>query len=177
MGLRGRIAFKDSTCFFVTTTCNGFKHLFLDERYYTVLKKSLLFLNEKYKVELLAYVLMPNHVHLVLNFIEENHLSAYMRDFKKYTAYRIRKLFELDDRKGLLKAIEYERGKQKFKVWQDRFDDVVIETENVLTTKIEYIHQNPVRAKLVNNPEEYSYSSAGYYHSIFNEDPLVISFR
>ncbi|MEN8248324.1 MAG: transposase [Bacteroidota bacterium] len=177
MGLRGRTEFKDGSCFFVTTTCYGFKHLFLDERYYNVLKESLLFLNEKCKAELLAYVFMPNHIHLVINFIEENHLSAYMRDFKKYTAYRIRKLFELDGQKGLLKAIEFERGKQKYKVWQDRFDDVVIETEDVLTTKIEYIHFNPVKAKLVTNPENYEYSSAGYYSSIFKEDPLVTSFR
>jgi len=177
MGLRGRKKYNDAQCFFVTTTCYGFKHLFLDDRYYTVLKESLLFLNEKYKAELFAYVLMPNHIHLVINFIEENHLSAYMRDFKKFTAYRIRKLIELDGRKGLLSEIMFERGKQKFKVWQDRFDDVVLETEDVLTTKIEYIHFNPVKAKIVSHQEKYAYSSANFYSSVLSKDPLVTSFR
>ena len=177
MGLRGRSKFVDKKCFFITTTCNGFKNLFKDERYYQTLKDSLLFLNNKYHGELLAYVFMPNHIHLVLNFKKENYLSVYMRDFKKYTSFKIRKLIEIDGRINLLNSIKYEQGKQKFKVWHDRFDDVYIEDEDLLATKIEYIHLNPLRAKLVKYPEDYKYSSAYTYGNIDHNDPLIDTYE
>ncbi|MBV6478800.1 MAG: hypothetical protein HGGPFJEG_01557 [Ignavibacteria bacterium] len=52
----------------------------------------------------------------------------------------------------------------------DRFDDVVIITDRVLRTKVNYVHYNPVKAGLVLNPEDWKYSSARNYmfgdHSI-----------
>ena len=171
--MRGRYKYQDFRCFFITTTCYGFKHLFIEDKYYQILKESLLFLNDKYHAELFAYVFMPNHIHLVLNFKEANHLSAYMRDFKKYTSYRIRKRIEMDGRLELLNNLKYEKGNQKFKVWQDRFDDVVIISDDLMATKIEYIHLNPLRAKMVKHPEDYRYSSANAYASINHRDPLV----
>jgi hypothetical protein len=55
-------------------------------------------------------------------------------------------------------------------LWKDRFDDLVIESEETLRVKIEYIHNNPVRAALVSDPEDWRYSSARNYlrddHSI-----------
>ena len=100
-----------------------------------------------------------------------------MRDFKKYTSFRIRKLIEIDGRIKLLNSIKYERGNQQFKVWQDRFDDVYIEDEDVLATKIEYIHLNPLRANLVKYPEDYEYASAAFYESFENKDSLISEYR
>ena len=65
-------------------------------------------------------------------------------------------------------AIEYNDRKRKF--WMKRFDDQVIRTQKMFYTKLNYIHNNPVKAGLVNCPEEYRYSSARNYingdHSI-----------
>jgi putative transposase len=45
----------------------------------------------------------------------------------------------------------------------DRIDDVVFYSEKVLRTKVNYIHNNPVKARLVSNPEDWKYSSARNY--------------
>jgi hypothetical protein len=50
-------------------------------------------------------------------------------------------------------------------LWKDRFDDLVIDSEQTLRVKIEYIHNNPVRAGLASNPEDWKYSSARNYLS------------
>jgi len=95
-----------------------------------------------------------------------------MRDFKKYTSVRIRKLIEDDGRHTLLNNLKYEVGRQKFKVWQNRFDDVVIYSEGILATKINYIHTNPVKAGFVDNDEDYQFSSALFFSNLDHEDPL-----
>ncbi len=86
-----------------------------------------------------------------------------MRDFKKFTSGEIRRQIEKDGRYKLLEELRYEKRQQKFKVWQDRFDDVVLYTKKVMESKLEYIHQNPVKAGIVDYPTKYIHSSAGFY--------------
>ena len=173
MGLRNRGQFADYKCFFVTTTCKDHLHLFKNEFYFNVLYDSLKFVNEKYKAEIVAYVFMPNHIHLILFFEKENRLSDYMRDFKKYTSTRIRQLIEIENRDEILTAIRYKHRKQKFKIWEDRFDDLHLYTQKVLLIKLNYIHNNPVEKGWVKNSFDYKHSSACFYH-IEKKAPLPI---
>lgn len=168
MGLRGRSKLVDERLFFVTTTCHKKLPLFLNNSYYQELADSLLFLNKKYDASIVAYVFMPNHIHLILYFHIENNLSNYMRDFKKYTASVIRRKIEIDGEINLFESIKYEIKEQKFKIWMDRFDDLYINQRDTLETKIEYIHNNPVKKNMVKRPEEYYWSSAGFYHNSMN---------
>jgi len=85
-----------------------------------------------------------------------------MRDFKKYTSLKIRERIQ-NIKPELLEEIKYEHRDQHFKVWQDRFDDVVLYTKKVCEIKIEYIHNNPLKANLVDDPIKYKYSSALFY--------------
>jgi len=55
------------------------------------------------------------------------------------------------------------RRKQKFTIWEDRFDDLYLNQEKTLLVKFNYIHNNPLRAGLVKRPEDYPYSSARNY--------------
>jgi len=175
MGLRDRHLFKDQKCFFVTTTCNGHLHLFRSHSYFLILANSIEFLNLKYKSDILAYVFMPNHIHLIVYFKEENMLSEYMRDFKKYTAFRIRKEIESDGNTALLENLRVSNGKQIFKIWMDRFDDVFLETPSVLETKLDYIHFNPTKKNLCSDPTDYLYSSAFFYENdLQNNFPLEV---
>jgi putative transposase len=89
-----------------------------------------------------------------------------MRDFKKYTSTKIRQQLERDGHDFLLSILRRNARctqSQVFKLWEDRFDDLVIDSEETLTVKIEYIHNNPVRAGLALNPEDWKYSSARNY--------------
>ncbi len=162
MGLRNRKEFLDQDCFFITTNCHEHKFLLLEREIFDILIENFNFYNKKYKADLCAYVLMNNHIHFIIYFHEINNLSNYMRDFKKYTSLKIREYIQNSDIERLI-DLKYESRSQHFKIWDDGFDDVVLYSKKVCESKIEYIHQNPVVAKMCENPEEYRYSSAGFY--------------
>ncbi len=100
-----------------------------------------------------------------------------MRDFKKFTSGEIRRQIEIDRKVFMLEKLRHEKGKQKFKVWQDRFDDVVLYTRKVLEIKLEYIHQNPVKAGLVDYPTKYLHSSAAFYENGSNPPIEILNYN
>lgn len=163
MGLRNRTKFTDFQIRFVTTTCKDWLALLNSTEVIKIVSDSLRFLNNKYKVEILGYVFMPNHIHLLLCFSFGAHLSSYMRDFKKYTSVHIRQHHEEKGNIQLVEKLKYEKGRQKLKTWKDRFDDLCITSYNTFFMKLNYIHNNPVKKGLVKSPEEYKYSSADFY--------------
>lgn len=152
----------------MTTTCNGWLRLLEQDSCKDIVIRSIIFLNKKYKAEVLAYVIMPNHIHLILFFKDKNELSNWMRDLKKYTAVMIRKELENLGMSNLVEAIRVDGPKkQVFKIWEERFDDLYLESTNILEVKLEYIHLNPLQERwnLVTRPENYHYSSASFYET------------
>jgi putative transposase len=122
-------------------------------------------LKEQYAL-LRAYVFMPSHVHLVVEMPAGESFSDLMRDFKKFTSTRVRQQLQLEGRSKLLQVLRRNsknRKNQVFKLWTDRFDDEVITNEKMMAVKVEYIHNNPVKAGLVVAPEDWYYSSARDY--------------
>jgi putative transposase len=155
MGLRFRTQ-EFGTCFFVTTSF--FRHQRFGEiaGVYSALASSLVFSCRKYGAALVGYVFMPSHIHLVL-CIDGGKLKDFMRDFKKFTAQ---------------KALR-DCGIRSDKVWQDRYDRQVITTEDILRTKLRYIHGNPWRAGLVDRATAWYWSSAADY-STEHKGPLPV---
>lgn len=176
MGLRGRSLFKNQgVVSFVTTTVMHFQNVFsISESYYEILVNSLKFVLRKYDSALIAYVLMPNHIHLILSIASTKILSSFMRDFKRHTSVKIRDQLILDERFELIERFKYYSrydAKSGFKFWQERFDDFILYNEKTLEIKINYIHNNPVKKGLVKNPEDWKYSS---YRNYFHCDNSVI---
>lgn len=110
MALCGRTQVSDYFCFFVTTTCHEWLNLLQSEKYFSLRYDLLKFVNKKYKGSIVAYVFMPNHIHLVIYFHEKN-LSDYIRDFKKYTSTHIRKMIDAEGNEKLLNNLRYASGK------------------------------------------------------------------
>ena len=168
MGRRGRSIFgNQGNTFFITTTVVNFDPILsCGDTYYLILIDSLRHVLEEHHATLFAYVLMPSHVHIIIAMPEGESISDLMRDFKKFTSTKIRQQLEKDNQTSWilkLKANAATSKEQVFKLWMDRFDDVVIFSEKVLRQKIEYIHYNPVKAGLVEKPEDWKYSSARNY--------------
>jgi putative transposase len=138
------------------------KHLLFDEDCLKIILENFKFYNNKYKARTVAYVLMINHIHFVIFFEEKNYLEDYMRDLKKFTSLKIRERIQ-EINPELLEEIKYEHRDQHFKIWQDRFDSVTLYTKKVCEVKINYIHNNPLKANLVEDPVNYKYSSALFY--------------
>jgi putative transposase len=174
MALRGRNEFLDEECFFVTTTCYKWYHLLEMESCKLTISESINFLNTKYNAATLGYVIMPNHIHLILYFKKGNQLSNWMRDLKKFTSVMVRQQIEKSGNLDLLEKLRVPEKKQVFKVWQDRFDDVYLANKKLLETKLEYIHTNPMQEhwNLVTKPEDWPYSSALFYE--LGKQPLVM---
>ena len=163
MSTRRRDILDLYNCFFITTTFNDWMRLLLNHNYYMIIINSILFCLKKYEADLIAYVLMPNHIHLILFYNNKINVSGFLRDLKKYTSVKIRQQLEKEGKEEILKELVYRRYRQKYKVWKDRFDAVIIRHKNVLLTKIKYIHNNPVKNGLAERAEDWEYSSARYY--------------
>jgi REP element-mobilizing transposase RayT len=124
-------------------------------------------------VQLIGYVIMPNHFHGILSFGAEARISlnALTANAKRFIAYEIIKLLEESNQHDLLWELyssvtvsERERGK-RHKVFKTSFDSVVINDVDVLHRILKYIHDNPCNKKwqLAASGDQYAYSSAGYY--------------
>jgi putative transposase len=163
---------------FVTTTVMKFEKIFsINNSYPDILIDSLKYVLNKYKADLVAYVIMPNHIHLIIFIDSVQNLSSLMRDFKKFTSTKVRQKLEKDNKFDIISRLKQNANRKKnqvFKLWMDRFDDVMLYTEDVLITKLNYIHNNPVKKGFVDEPGEWRYSS---YNNYMNEDNSIIKIR
>ena len=163
MGLRFNVDGFDAI-YFISTTVINFQCVLTIPNIPEILIWNLEFYRSKYSFKINGYVLMPNHIHLLIHVKKTTSISDIMRDFKKYTSVEVRDYLKKTKSKfyPILAAAGRDVG-QKFKLWIDRSDKVAIVTEKVLTIKLNYIHENPVRAGLVQKAEDYLYSSAKDY--------------
>jgi len=164
MGLRERHLYHDYHLFFITTSCYKKLNLLTIGNSIEIVQQSLKYCCKKYQASIVGFVLMPNHIHSILHFVKGEDRIHFMRDFKKYTSFRIRKEVEAYD-KILIEKLRFRSRKQRFKIWQDRFDEVYLESVKILEIKLDYIHDNPLQEKwqLVDKPEDYEHSSALFY--------------
>jgi putative transposase len=175
MGRRGRTNLSEEHFFFVTSSVVRFLQIFQDEKVCDILINNLKYYREKYLYNILAYVIMPSHFHWIIELnTERGTISDIMRDVKKYSAWDIMDYLKENKFTEVFKYEALEINDQNRKLWMSRFDDEVIRNQRMLWTKIKYIHSNPVKAGIVDRPEDYKYSSARNYihgnHSIITVD-------
>jgi hypothetical protein len=72
------------------------------------------------------------------------------------------------------KACEYLKREQQFKVWQDGYHAEIVETNWFIKQKVNYIHFNPVKDKIVALPEDYYFSSARNYAGLDNDLEVIL---
>ena len=105
------------------------------------------------RYRLLAWCLMPNHVHVVMDMLEgKASLGAIVRGWKSFTARRAN---EQLGRSGAF--------------WHADYFDRYMRNEEQLNRTIEYVEQNPVKAGLVNSPADWTWSSAYFRGDRFHE--------
>lgn len=149
--------------FFSATIVNWIQ-LLKPERYKEVIIDSLKYMAENKRIWIYAFVIMPNHIHLLIRMRNDYDLSSFQRDFLKFTSQSI-KADLLKNHPNFLKPFESKRKDRKYQFWQDRSYTVTMHNRKVLEQKLEYIHNNPLtkKWKLVDQAENYNYSSAPYY--------------
>jgi putative transposase len=105
---------------------------------------------------------------------KDDKIEEIIRDFKKYTSAQICKAIEknnVESRKEWMLAIFRAAGRKskkhsKYKFWQNEYHPVELPDNNMMDSKLDYIHENPVKEGIVEKPEDYIYSSARDYAGI-----------
>jgi REP element-mobilizing transposase RayT len=121
---------------------------------------------------------MSNHIHLIANSVNGN-LREIIRDIKKYTSKKIiATINNLPEsrREWMLNRFKFNashlKANKNYQVWTHENHAVVLYSNKFFKEKIDYIHNNPIRAGIVEKPEDYLYSSARNYSSL--EAPIDI---
>ncbi|TLX72121.1 transposase [Labilibacter sediminis] len=143
--------------------------LFSRINYRDIVIENLRYCQQNKGLVLYAYVIMSNHIHMIVQ-AENNDLSNIIRDFKSYTSKCILKqIVEGTEsrREWLLSIFKNAAKKHKrnshYQVFTHENHAIHLYSDKFIDQKLEYIHDNPVRAGIVKEPEGYIYSSASNY--------------
>lgn len=160
----------DESPYFLTLTVVDWVDVFSRPKYKHIIVDSLNFCIEQKGLIVYSWCLMTNHLHLIAGAKEGINLSDIIRDFKKFTSKEIITAIQNGEesrRKWMLNRFEfagrYNKKIKDYKFWQVGNAPKEIITGEFLQQKLDYIHQNPVVAEIVQEPEDYLYSSARNY--------------
>jgi putative transposase len=155
--------------FFTATILNWYK-LLEPIQYKNIVTDSLEFLVDNKRVVIYGFVIMPNHIHIIWQMINQHQKENVQRDFLKFTAQKIK--FDLiESHPTVLEKFKVNQKGRKYQFWQNRPLSIELYSEKVFEQKLDYIHNNPTQPKwnLCDLPENYVYSSASFYLS--NQSP------
>lgn len=165
----GYIIREQEKAHFITATVVDWIDVFTRKVYRDCIIECLDFCIKNKGMVLYGYVIMSNHIHLIIQS-NEGKLSDLVRDFKKFTAKQILEKTQTEPesrREWMLerfeKATESHSRNKKYQFWQYGNHAEEIYTNKFMWLKLDYIHLNPVRAGIVEKASEYIYSSASNY--------------
>ena len=152
---------------FVTCTILKWIPIFTRKETTQIIFDSLDHLKEIDGLKLYAYVILENHLHMVLS---SNDLSTTMRKFKRHTSKEILTLLQEQNVTTILEQLKfYKKGhkiKSEYQLWQEGFQPKLIQSEAMFKDRINYIHHNPIERGYVDNAVHWRYSSARDYEGV-----------
>jgi REP element-mobilizing transposase RayT len=154
---------------FITATVVDWIDIFTRKSYRDCVIECMDFCIKNKGMILFGYVIMSNHIHLIIQS-ENEKLSDLIRDFKKFIAKTILDKIQNEPesrREWMLerfaKATESHSRNKKYQFWQYGNHAEEIYSEHFMWSKLDYIHINPIRSGIVEYAENYIYSSASNY--------------
>jgi REP element-mobilizing transposase RayT len=154
---------------YITATVVDWIDVFTRQTYRDSIIESLDYCIKNKGMILYGYVIMSNHIHLIIQS-QDGKLSDLIRDFKKFTAKDILEKIQVvpESRKEWMLerfklAAEKHTRNKNYQFWQYGNHPEEIYTNKFMWSKLDYIHLNPVRAGLVEKASQYIYSSASNY--------------
>jgi putative transposase len=137
--------FQQARCLhFVTFSCHHRDQLLANEHARNVFENALERARLWYGFFISAYVVMPEHVHLLISEPDRAALSVALQMLKQTSAHQL-------------------RSPEGSPFWQPRYYDFNVWSDNKRIEKLRYIHRNPVKRGLVERPEDWPWSSFGHY--------------
>ena len=171
--------------YFVSFAVVDWLDVFTRTEYKEILLDSLTFCQKNKGMEIYAWCIMTNHMHLVFRSTGDQFPEQILGDFKRFTSNAVvkaicdnpresRKEFLLQRFKNAAKRVSNVKHHQ---FWRHDNHPIELWSNKVIAEKIRYIHNNPVEAGLVFRPEDYRYSSAVDYSGELGllQDVVVVS--
>lgn len=155
--------------YFVTFTTVDWVDVFTRDKYRNIIIESLQYCQQKKGLQVGAWCIMSNHVHLIIG-TTSSPMQNIMRDLKSYTSRRLREeitAYPKESRKKWLLS-HFDKGgveevKHRWQLWQNGHHPIELFDSRIIEQKLNYIHNNPVKAGWVFAPEDYVWSSARDY--------------
>ncbi|MBL7187350.1 MAG: transposase [Phycisphaerae bacterium] len=144
----------------LTFSCYNNRRFLLSERACQWLIESIERARTKHNFSLWAFVFMPDHVHLLINPTDEEYsISNILKDIKTDTARKAVKYLKENKPSGLSQLCTGQKYR-KYRFWQKGGGyDRNITKEDTLRHSVQYVHDNPVRKALVDEPNKWYFSS------------------
>ena len=169
---------EDAIAHFVTFSVVGWIDVFSRECYKEIFVNSLKYCQEHKGLKLHAWVIMTNHVHMILSS-DTNKIENLVRDIKKYSGKQIIEAIQkskTESRKEWMLNLFNYAGKNNsnnkdFQFWKQDYHPIELNSANKSKDRLDYLHENPVRSGLVWEPWHCKYSSAIDYYT--NEHGLL----
>ncbi len=140
---------------FVTFCCYHRHRLFTTDASCRVFESALERVRRSYRLYVYGYVVMPEHVHLLLSEPQRDTLADALKSLKQGVSRRLIGSLPLKPKTGLSGAPEH--------FWQKRYYDFNIRNYAQFVEKLRYIHRNPVKQGLCDRPEDWHWSSFRHY--------------
>lgn len=150
--------------YFVSFAVQSWVDIFTRNEYKNILVENLEYCQIHKGLEIFAWCIMTNHLHLVIRAKEEVLLQNILRDYKKFTSKAIIQAINeniQESRKDWL--LEQFKTPEGIRFWRGDNKPIELWSNKVIDQKIDYIHQNPVEEGIVFKAEDYVYSSAADY--------------
>ena len=161
---------KKNASYYLTLTVVNWVNVFTRKNHKQVIVDSLRYCIQNKGLNVYAWCLMSNHLHLVVNCEEPYQLKDVIRDFKRHTVKQV--IFQIINepesrREWLLREFR-EAGKdsnrnKEYKFWKTGNHAIELYSQHFVWEKLNYIHNNPVSENYVRKPEDWIYSSASNY--------------
>lgn len=159
---------------FLTITVVNWTSLFSSQSLVKMLLDSLCFLQNESRLTLYAYVMLENHLHLTAAATD---LSKQIGNFKSYTARQMIDFLLAHNAHHVLEQLAWHKLRHKpdreYQLWQEGAHPELIQGEEMMRQKIEYIHNNPVQRGYVDLPIHWRYSSARNYAGLEGLIPVT----
>ncbi|MEM9300405.1 MAG: transposase [Bacteroidota bacterium] len=163
--------------YFWTDTIKDWKRLLQNNDLKMIIINCWQHLIRKRKIKIYAFVIMPNHIHMIWEMLEKNGKEMPYASFNKFTAHQFLEFLRANQH--ALKGYKVKDLERKHRFWQRDALAIHMYDTDILEQKLEYIHLNPLQDhwNLVEYPEDYRWSSARFYEDGTDEFGILTHYK
>src|ERR1051325_10781209 len=166
---------KDTPAYYITSVTNNRMSVFQRANMKDLICNALDEARTSAGVLLFAYVIMPDHFHLIVG--TDRKPSETLRYVNGISSHRVIEFLKDRGYESSLEKLRHTQGKNRYRysLWDHHPNLKLITDESVFMQKVNYLHQNPVRAGLVDDAKTYRWSSIRCWLKCMNDDePLLM---